>query len=276
MQITVKDIPVYYEVYGSGTPIVMIHGWSCDHGLMSGCMEPAFEGCEAQWQRIYLDLPGMGKTPARPWLTGPDEMLEIVLGVIDGLIPGQHFLVAGESYGGYLARGVIHERRSLVDGLLLLCPSIFPKPEQKTVPPLQILEKDDTFLNSLSEEEKYFFVGLNVVQTKDTFIKFAKDVLPGLKIANYDFLEHTLRGDKAFSFEVDKVEIPYEQPALFFMGRQDCAVGYRDQWRIIENFTRASFAIMDKAGHNAQIEQDVVFTALVKEWLERAKAEESK
>ncbi len=43
MEYTVKDVPIYYEIHGSGTPIVMIHGWSVDHRLMKGCMEPIFQ-----------------------------------------------------------------------------------------------------------------------------------------------------------------------------------------------------------------------------------------
>ena len=57
------------------------------------------------------------------------------------------------------------------------------------------------------------------------------------------------------------------------MGRQDSVVGYRGQWQMIENYTRASFVILDKAGHNLQIEQDILFNALVKEWLGRILAE---
>jgi len=56
------------------------------------------------------------------------------------------------------------------------------------------------------------------------------------------------------------------------MGRQDTAVGYRDQWELIENFPRASFVILDKAGHNLQIEQEGLFHALVIEWLDRVRA----
>jgi pimeloyl-ACP methyl ester carboxylesterase len=57
------------------------------------------------------------------------------------------------------------------------------------------------------------------------------------------------------------------------MGRQDNIVGYRDQWDFIEDYPRASFVVLDKAGHNLQIEQDVLFNALVKEWLDRVKTE---
>ena len=40
MQYAVKDVNIYYEIQGSGTPLVMIHGWGPDHRLMKGCMEP--------------------------------------------------------------------------------------------------------------------------------------------------------------------------------------------------------------------------------------------
>ena len=53
------------------------------------------------------------------------------------------------------------------------------------------------------------------------------------------------------------------------MGRQDATVGYRDAWELIENYPRGTFAILDRAGHNLQIEQEGLFNALVNEWLDR-------
>jgi len=104
MRYTVRDVHIYYEIHGSGTPIVMIHGWGVDHRLMKGCMEPLFQSAHENWQRIYFDLPGMGQTKGRPWITGSDQMLDIILEFIDGIIPAQDFLLIGQSYGGYLAR----------------------------------------------------------------------------------------------------------------------------------------------------------------------------
>ena len=157
MEYTVKDLPISYEIHGSGTPIVMIHGWSVDHRLMKGCMEPIFQSLDAAWQRIYFDLPGMGKTKGPAWITGTDQMLELILEFIDGVLPGQHFLLAGESYGGYLARGVLKARQALVDGLLLICPVASQETLQANAPALQVLEKDEAFLNSLSEEDRKWF-----------------------------------------------------------------------------------------------------------------------
>jgi pimeloyl-ACP methyl ester carboxylesterase len=273
MEITVKDTPVYYEIHGSGTPIVMIHGWSVDHRLMKGCLEPIFQTLDAPWQRIYFDLPGMGQTPGPKWITGSDQMLGLILELIEGLIPGQHFLLAGESYGGYLARGILRAREPLVEGLLLICPVAVQAPQPTHAPALRVLEQDTAFLASLSAEERQYFTGINVVQNERVWRSFKEDVLPALKIADYDFLEHSLGQHMSFGVDVDQVAQPYRQPALFVLGRQDSVVGYRDQWPLIENFPRASFVILDKAGHNLQIEQPALFAALVKEWLERVQAE---
>lgn len=58
-----------------------------------------------------------------------------------------------------------------------------------------------------------------------------------------------------------------------FTGRQDNVVGYHDAWRLIEDYPRATFAVLDMAGHNLQIEQPDVFNSLVDNWLNRLESE---
>jgi pimeloyl-ACP methyl ester carboxylesterase len=99
--------------------------------------------------------------------------------------------------------------------------------------------------------------------------RFREEILPGLNVADTEFLENCLGKNVPFSFDVDLFDQPYTKPTLMLMGRQDSATGYRDIWQIIENYPRASFVILDKAGHNLQIEQDILFTEIVKEWLDR-------
>jgi pimeloyl-ACP methyl ester carboxylesterase len=273
MERTIRDAMVYYELIGSGQPVLMIHGWSPDHRLMKGCMEPVFRSMDTPWQRIYFDLPGMGKTPGQAWITGSDQMLEFVLEFIDRLIPGRHFVIAGESYGGYLARGVIKARPALVDGLLLICPVVRQETDRDSLPAFRVLEKDAGLLESLSDEDRQYFERISVIQNERVWKRFRDDVLPGLKAADYAFLEKSLGQHVAYSLDVDLIEKPYTHPTLMLMGRQDSVVGYHDQLQLIENFPKASFVILDKAGHNLQIEQDSLFNALVKEWLERVRAE---
>lgn len=108
-----------------------------------------------------------------------------------------------------------------------------------------------------------------MLQNRRVWERFKEDILPGLKIADYAFLENSLGRHVPYTVNVDLIEKPYQQPTLMLMGRQDSAVGYRDHWRLDENYARASFVILDRAGHNLKIEQEILFNGLVKEWLGR-------
>jgi pimeloyl-ACP methyl ester carboxylesterase len=274
MECLVKDVKIYYEVYGEGIPVLMIHGWGPDHRLMKGCMEPVFKNMGTKWKRIYFDLPGMGKTKGEPWIDSSDKILNLVFGFIDAVIPNRHFVLAGESYGGYIARGIISKRPSAVDGLLLICPVVIEDTAEGNGARFQVLEKDDAFLNSLSEEDRKEFEndGINVIRNKRVWERYKIEVLPGLKSTDNYFLQN-LGKHFTFSFDVDTLERPYLKPTLMLTGRQDSIVGYDGLWKIIELYPRASFILLDKAGHALQIEQDVLFTESVKEWLNRVAAE---
>jgi len=56
---------------------------------------------------------------------------------------------------------------------------------------------------------------------------------------------------------------------LIILGRQDYLVGYRDAFRLVDRYPRASFSVLDSAGHAMQIDQAALFGALVAEWLDR-------
>ena len=84
-----------------------------------------------------------------------------------------------------------------------------------------------------------------------------------------DFIERLKKEGYSFSFNVDKLERPFDKPSLMLAGRQDTSVGYSDLLQIVKNYSRGTFAILDRAGHSLQIEQEVVFNGMVNEWLDR-------
>jgi len=268
MECQLEDISVYYEIHGEGRPLISLHGFSPDHRLMTGCMEPIFKH-RSGWQRIYPDLPGMGKTPGKAWITSSDQMLDIVLEFIDQVIPGQRFVLAGESYGGYLARGIIYRKPELVDGLLLICPLIVPDQAKRSVPPHIALVEDPALLSSLKPSEREEFESFAVVQSQRIWERTRDEVIAGLNVADEDFLSRLQAHGYPLSFDVDAASAPFEKLTLILTGRQDASVGYRDAWEILENYPRSTFAVLDRAGHNLQIEQETLFNALVNEWLDR-------
>ncbi len=268
MKCKIKNLDINYEIYGEGKPIIMLHGCYPDHRLMAGCFEPVLQG-NKEYKRIYMDLPGMGKTKAEEWIKNSDTMLDIVIDFVHEIIPNKTFLLAGESYGGYLARGIVYKMGDWVDGLLLLCPCIIADVRKRNIPPHIVLKKDDSLLQQINPIDAEDFDDIAVVQNERTWKRYKNEILCGLKIADERFLSNLKNNGYAFSFDVDKLEEKYQKPTLILMGRQDSSVGYKDAWRILDAYPRATFCVLDRAGHNLQIEQEDLFKALVREWLVR-------
>ena len=259
---------IYYRTYGKGKPVIVIHGFSVDHHLMTGCLEPIFKK-NPGLKRFYLDLPGMGKTPASSHITNSDQMLEMAIDFIKAVAPNQQVVLIGESYGGYLAQGIIYRMPDLVDGLLLLCPLVEADAQKRILPKPQVLFKDDEFISRLpSGAAKEYFSSAQVVQTKETWQRFNDEVFVGLQVADDSYLSQ-IKKDFVFSFDIIKLSKAFNKPALMITGRQDSVVGYQDALPILENYPRMTFAVVDQAGHNLQIEQPRLFNALVQEWLDR-------
>ncbi|OIK11292.1 alpha/beta hydrolase [Bacillus sp. MUM 13] len=263
----VGQLNIYYEDIGEGIPVLMIHGFSPDHRLMKGCMEPVFKD-SAGWRRIYIDLPGMGKTENYSHIRNSDEMAEAILLFIDTMLPDQPFLIAGESYGGYLARAIINNRKKQILGAAFICPVIFPEKEDRILPQHTVVFKDHQFVDTLTEEEAEDFSSNQVVLDEYNWVRYSSEVLSGCKIADQDFLSK-IQDNYGFSFNPD--EGLFEKPSVFLLGKQDSVVGYQNAIDLMDKFPRSTFAVLDRAGHNLQIEQSRLFTLHIIDWLERVK-----
>jgi pimeloyl-ACP methyl ester carboxylesterase len=261
MECNLGDIAIFYETYGTGRPIVMLPGRPSDHRVMERFMEPLFAQRD-DWLRLYPDLPGTGRTPGVDRLATHDQMLDAMLAFIDTVIPGQRFVLAGLSYGGYLARGVVYRRAASIDGVLLCAPQVKADPAQAHLPPRTTLVEDPTLVAELGPGASLVVVQSHMV------VEAVRDVLAEVQIADHPF-NARLEAADPFSFDVDTLPAPFGGPTLILTGRQDHICGYQDAWDLLDNYPRATFAVLDRAGHFVNIEQDVLCQALMHEWLDR-------
>jgi pimeloyl-ACP methyl ester carboxylesterase len=222
------------------------------------------------WLRIYPDLPGMGRSQRGDWIASEDQMLQVILEFIDRVIPDQDFTLVGHSYAGYLARGIVHHRRQAVDGLFLLVPWIVYDWRQRRVPAKTTLVHDPALLARLTPDEAEAFAFAAVVQGQAHWARYRREWLPGLQMYNRPFFDRLLEHPPfSFDAEADAPAEPFLKPTLILVGRQDHISGYRDAWEVLEHYPRATYAVLDRAGHRVQMEQEGLFTALVNEWLDR-------
>ncbi len=254
-----EDLQMYYETAGDGIPVLMLHGYYVDHHIMSGCLEPVLDQEECSgYKRIYLDLPGMGKTKGVSWIKNADILVDVLVHFVQDVIGIQQFVLASESYGGYLARGIIRACSSQIFGSLFICPCIIPDYESRILPEFQVMERAD--MQEYAPEKDYNdYAESMVVQTPKTWQRYETEVMTGVNVADSMFLQEFQQNGYAFSYEVDQTQEPYRFPAIFFAGRQDDCVGYRDACGILQNYENSSFLVLNQAGHNLQIDQEDVF-----------------
>jgi pimeloyl-ACP methyl ester carboxylesterase len=108
-----------------------------------------------------------------------------------------------------------------------------------------------------------------VVQDQSRWDRFTQDIVPGMNAKDESFLKRFENRGYSFSYEVDLLLHPFDRPALILVGRQDASVGYHDSLKIATNYSRGTVAILDRAGHGLEVEQETVFNCLVNEWLDR-------
>jgi pimeloyl-ACP methyl ester carboxylesterase len=261
-------MPINHILIGDGYPVVMLPGWTLDHHVMLAAMEPVFEKRNG-WKRIYVDLPGTGLSEPQQSIHNSDDMLAAVLGLLEDLIPKEPFIVCGYSYGALIARGIAHRCPNLVRGLFLFAPVVVAEPAQRVVPEPHVLRKDPVLIARLSPEEAADFESTAVLQGESEWERYRDEIHVPSKSANLEYLERIRQDGYGFTFEVDSGDPPFEHPTLIIAGRQDHVVGFKDAWTLIDRYPRATFALLDTAGHVLHIERPAVFEALVIDWLDR-------
>ncbi|WP_328994072.1 alpha/beta hydrolase [Kribbella sp. NBC_01245] len=257
---------LHFVAYGEGTPVLALHGWTPDHRLMTGCLEPIFAE-RPGYRRYYPDLPAMGQSPGYHAYSAED-ILTAVLAFIDEQIGSEPFLLIGESFGGLLARSLVARRPEQILGLALICPvGKNLDYADRIVPEHQVIRADPALLASLDPAEAAEFAELAVVQSPETLRRFRSDVVPGLAAADQDRLA-VIRRDWVLAVQPESGPV-YPRPTLVLTGRQDASVGYAEQYDLLPHYPRASFVVLDRAGHNLQFEQPALFDWLISEWLDR-------
>ena len=265
-------IDVHYEAFGEGRPLFVLPGWPDSWQVPAAYLEPLFVD-RPGWRRVYVDLPGRGETRAEPWIESNDDVLEVVIDVIDRLAPTGGFVLAGQSAGAYLARGVIRRRFDRVDGLLQVVPVI--RVNEQVLPAHATIVANPDLVARLAEEFgpdiAESFASRIVMQTPAVYEAF-RGLLPAMQSNDSPFLAR-LAAREQLSFDVDDESHPFDKPALFLLGRQDASVGYQGALDAIGAYPRATMVVMDRAGHALPWEQPEAFAALVSAWLDRVESD---
>lgn len=244
---------MHYVEHGTGRAVLVLHGAGVDHRETEACFEPAFEGVVGL-RRIYLDLPGMGLTPADSLRSGED-VLDALLTFAAETADGKDYLLVGHSLGGYYAQAMASRRPAQVAGLALVCPLL---PGVRNVPRHRVL----TGSGELGDD---VFRGYFVHQTPEMLERYERYVAPSAELVDQVAAER-------IGEQWELAPLPatvYDGPVAIIAGRLDSIVGYAAAADLLDVYPHASLAVIDDAGHALPHEQPALLSAVLREWLDR-------
>lgn len=269
MIITVDGVEIHYTTRGEGTPLLILHGFPLDHAVMVGAFEPIFAQRDG-YMRIYPDMPGMGQSPASDTVQTSDDMLRIMTEFTRQVVPDQTVLIAGFSYGAYIAQGMVLQNPDMIAGVMLMAPVTSPDDATRDIPEPLVVARDEEAVAMLPEGIAPVILSTTTVQTKPIIERILREYGSAFSGGDGEFLATFRQPENyAFSFDVREADVTIDQPALILAGRQDTIVGFAGGYGVSRLYSRATYAALDRAGHGVYLEQDTLFKALVHEWLDR-------
>lgn len=257
---------LHHVTYGSGRPVLLLHGVTLDHRHMAETWEPIFAGAPG-WQRIYVDMPGHGRSAGGEAIASNSDILDAVLAFVQEVCGEAQIAVIGESRGSYIAQGLAHLRPDLVSGLGLIVPGGWPGSASARFPAQQTLRPAPHLRAEVPEERRARFDWL-VVQNATILDQTRRTKWAATGAADAGVVARTTE-NFFFPFDVHTPEVPFAGPSLIVAGRQDHVSGYADAMEGLEAYPRATLAVLDTAGHAAAWERPALFEAMAHDWLER-------
>ncbi len=270
MKIEVSKASINYDIIGEGIPVLLIHGFSLDNNVMKGAYEPIFSKLDG-FKRVYVDLPAMGESVEKEGLKGSEDILACLIDFADKVIGNEKFIVIGQSYGGYLAQGIISSIPEKTLGLGLLCPLVIADSERRDLPEHKLMIDDRKYIIYEDKDEFEEYLEFAVVVTQATYNRYKDDILIGLNKATSDILEVIREENYELSPEPYETINNYDKPSLILVSKQDSTVGYKDAMRLDSKFSNLSISMINGAGHALQYEQESIFNELTMNWLNEFK-----
>jgi pimeloyl-ACP methyl ester carboxylesterase len=252
------------RVRGAGRPIVALPWFSLDQAVMAAAFEPVF-AATAGWRRIYVDLPGTGASaPVEP---RSDAVLDAVLDTVESVLGNERFLLAGCSYGGYLAAGITRRIPAQVAGLLLVCAGVKIRRADRNLDGVLASEPEPGWLRDIPEELHDHFSHAIGAQTSAVATRVA-DAFSLNGPINDDYL--TVLQSDGYPLSDEGSPHDFGGHVTIVTGRRDRIAGYLDQFGTVARYPRGNFIALGDAGHYLPFEEPGCFESVTLDWLAQA------
>jgi 3-oxoadipate enol-lactonase len=256
-------VDVYYEVRGSGPPIVFVHEAIAD----SRMWEPQWTSFAGRHRLLRLDLAGFGRTPIERL---PVTHAQDVVGLLDDLGISAAGVV-GASLGGRVALELAVARPDLVRALVLVDAGL-PGVDWSEVVRAYFSAEDE----AVARDDLAAATEINLRMWVDGPRRAAEDVDPGVRAAVAEMQRCALELQAPFWERLaEDLLVPdigerldeVKAPTLVLVGEEDVEDMHVLAERFAAEIPRARLATIPGAAHVPSLEQPAAFDKLVREFL---------
>lgn len=257
---------------GEGLPLLMIHGNGADHRVMLE-LDDIF-AAPGEWERIYIDLPGFGRTPALDNKGGLQELADWLDHWTDEQIGWQPFAVLAFSMGGLLARSLAARHPDQVAGMALIAPVVQTIHAKRRLVPMTAVESDPELLAALDLDISMWFRELAVTHTNAVWERYERAALPGQYLMD-PAANQRLSNGYFLTRQPDHTLATHTYPKLILAGEYDHVVGYKDQEELAASLPNCTFGLINDAGHMVHLDQPDTVRPYLETWATAVQAERS-
>lgn len=261
-KVKLNDSSLYYEVYGKGTPLLLIGGLGSDSSSWSGVAGEL----SLIFKTIVFDNRGSGRSDIPHKKCTITAMADDVIKLLDFLkIKKAHII--GHSMGGYIAQELAINYPECINKLILVSTASISSKRNNFL--------FEEFYNQLKKEGYsrdwikgwipwLFSPGLiSNSAFIDTFIKNAVEY-PYIQKA--DGFKSQIEAIALFDTRDKVADIKAE--ALILEGKDDVLITPREAEMLAKNIPKSTFKLLEGVAHSMHIENPELFTNIVLKFLD--------
>ena len=263
-QITSGDADIFYEVLGSGPPVVLLHPFPANHNLW----KPAAQALTTRYRVILPDLRGHGESGIGDGPATMEKHAADIARVLDHEEVRRAAFV-GVSIGGYALFEFWRKYRARVDALVL-CNT---KAQADTPEARAVRLQAATFVLDRGTE---LFFGSMIPKlmgktTRDTRPDLVEGALRMMRTMSPEDVAMVQRGMAERQDSVETLKT-INVPTMLVTGDEDILTGVGEAELMRQNISGSEIKLIAKAGHYSPWEQPEEVGKLLRQFLDRLNA----
>jgi 3-oxoadipate enol-lactonase len=259
-QITSGDADIFYEVLGSGPPVVLLHPFPANHELW----KPAAQALVSRYQVILPDLRGHGDSGVGEGPATMEKHAVDIARVLDHEEIG-HAPFAGVSIGGYVLFEFWRRYRARVDALVLCNTKAEADTPEARSGRLQaaadVMERGtEPFFESMLPK----LIGKTTQSTRPDLVEGALRMMRKMSPQDVAMVQRGM-AERQDSLETLKT---INVPTLIVTGDEDVLTGLAEAELMRRNIPGSQMKVITKAGHYSPWEQPEEVGKLVRQFVD--------